>query len=162
MAVPASTAPTVKAWLTAAITAACTADPSFRLLVTYGDPQSGADDYVTVGKVSRTVEPHAIVGTMGANSLRETYTVDIEIQVFRKSSPVATETRLFALLAQVETVVREQLADVIRVGDPVASLGGHVWRITPPDEHEIATEQSSNEGFWWSHTTYPLLVNAII
>jgi hypothetical protein len=111
MPAPVSTWPSVKAYLFAQITAACPPP----VLVAYNDPLGDLeDDVVVVGQVTRQIEPGAIVGSLGAGSLFERYTVDVTVSCFRGGdNPLAADTQCAALVDAAIGVVR---ADLTRGG----------------------------------------------
>jgi hypothetical protein len=134
MPAPVSTWPSVKSFLFAQITALPVCAPP--VLVVYNDPLGDLEeDVVVVGQVTRQIEPGAIVGSLGAGSLFERYTVDVTVSCFRGGdNPLAADTQCAALVGAVIEVVRADL-----------TLGGRVLKAWPRD-HVLAGRSVTDEG----------------
>jgi hypothetical protein len=123
MTIPVSTAPTAKLYLYNQIIALVN-DPA--VLVSYGEPGlEQPDDIIVVGAVSRQVVISQMVGSGGTGWLDETYTIGVDVEVYRGGADAPTaDARAWALVGVVETVVRT---------DP--SLGGAVI-VAHPSENQ--------------------------
>jgi len=154
MTIPVPTVPAVRAALYTALVAACTPDTDVDLLVRYDEPGPyQPEDIVSVGDVTtRTTEPLAMVGGMGALALNEAYSVEVVIDVCRSGDDpgqVTTE-RAWALEAQVETVVRT---------DP--TFGGNTW-IARPGQSRSESEWTEDHGWFRVRITVSVDVEAAI
>jgi hypothetical protein len=136
MTIPSSTAPAVRAYLFAQLTAQLQPDPNTTssLLVCYDEPgPNQPDDIVSVGKVHRTVGINSLVGGGGAGWLDERYTVEIEIDVYRgNDDPQYVYQRSSDLADAAIAIVR---------ADP--SLGGLVLTARPQtSSHEVTWDDA--------------------
>lgn len=132
MPIPSSSAPAVRAYLFAQLTAQLQPDPNVttaRLLVCYDEPgPDQPDDIVSVGKVHRNIGVNSMVGGGGGGWLDERFTVEIEIDVYRgNDDPQYVYQRSSDLADAVIAVIRT---------DP--SLGGLVLTARPQSSsHEV-------------------------
>jgi hypothetical protein len=128
MAVPVSTVPAAKAALFTAIT---TQVNDTSVLVVYGQPGTNRpDDIIEVGRVHRTVEQHAKVGSYQAGSLHEHYTIEVVVSSYRGNEDgQATDARAWALVANVEAAVRNDptLANAVLEAVPSQAVGDDMW-----------------------------------
>jgi hypothetical protein len=111
--VPVSTAPTVKAYLLAAIQALATAVAGEQLVVIYSPPGDyQPDDIIYVGDVdNRACEPDAFVGDGGAHAFTERYELEVVCDAFRMGDyPDKVDARAWAMAAYVETAVRNDMS----------------------------------------------------
>jgi hypothetical protein len=137
MAVPGATWPAAKLYLFNQLRASAVCAPP--VVVAYNDPLGDLeDDVVVVGKVSRLVEPLALVGSYGAGAFAERYTVQVTVSSFRGGdNPVATDLQCAALVDAVVSVVRT---------DP--TLGGVVLQAKPgnhdPDGRWVTDSDGQN------------------
>lgn len=135
MTIPVSTVPQVRAYLFQQLT---TAVPNTAEVFDGEDTQSDREDWVKVLGARRQVGPLAMVGGGGQFWRDEKYSVEIEIETFtagRVGSMEASETRAYALLAVLETVVRQ---------DP--SLGGLVLQANPKDSTDVPSWSPDGSG----------------
>lgn len=110
MSIPGSTAAAVKAWLLAQLQTIAE-DPGHDLLAGYDlsreNDENTADDMVWVGRVQRQVDPMAMVGSLGAGALSETFEADVVVSVWRSSGDAqAVWERAAALTDDVIAAVR--------------------------------------------------------
>lgn len=126
--IPVSTAPAVRAWLLAQVTAALTPDPldkSAQLLVCLDSPGTFQPaDIVAIGDVATTFGVNSLVGSGGSGWLEERYTVNVDIEIFRGGdSAQAVSDRAFLLGASVINCVRQDpsLGTNVLVGKPISS-----------------------------------------
>ncbi len=120
-----STAPAVKAYLVAAIKAVMDADIGSGdpvVLVSYNEAGNNLpDDFIWVGKVTRTFAPNRFIGSGGPGWGIEKYEIDINLSVLHGAlNPQPCEERAWHLVALIEQAVRN---------DP--SCGGRVIVAVP-------------------------------
>ena len=154
MSIPISTVPGVRASLFEALQATCTAAAGVDLLVRYDDPGPfEPPDIVSLGDVTnRNVEYHAMVGDMGAQSLAESYSIEVVIDVCRQGDDpgqVTTE-RAWALAAQVETAART---------DP--TFGGLAWE-SRPGVSRSESQWTEDHAWYRVRVTVSIDVEAVI
>ena len=132
--IPGSTAVAARQYLYDTLTATLTPDPlskTSQLLVCFDEPgEYQPDDIVTVGRVERTINPNSLVGGGGAGWLEETYTVEIDIEVYRGGDdPQGTYTRASALTDQIVAAVRADpsMGGAVLVCKPIASNLDVAW-----------------------------------
>lgn len=132
--VPGTTAVAVRRYLFDTLTATLAPDPLSKtsdLLVCYDEPGPyQPDDIVSVGKVERTINTNSMVGGGGAGWLEESYTVDVDIEVFRGGDdPQGVFTRTSDLIDQIAAVAREDpsLGERVLVCKPTASTCEVEW-----------------------------------
>lgn len=138
MAIPVSTAPAVKAYLFAQLSAQVwpAATGVAAVQVTYDHPGPYmADDIVSVGDLlTRTCMPAAMVGSGGAKWLDEVYQLEVTVDVFRGADYAQTAfERAFTLMAVVESVVRTDpfCGGLVIEARPLQSTSSSEW----DDEH---------------------------
>jgi hypothetical protein len=123
--IPASSIPTVRAWLLAQLQATLKPDPTnpaSELLICDGEPGTyEPDDVVWLGDVHQDYEPEQTTGSGGPGWLREDYQQHIHVEIYRGGDdPTGCFGRARALADLVVAIVRS---------DP--SLGGAVTRARP-------------------------------
>lgn len=154
MAAPVSTIPAVKAWLYGQLQTACTAATGIDLLVRYGEPGPfQPEDVVSIGAaINRAAAPFGIVGSLDvANSMIETYELEIDIDITRNGEDVAQATteRAYTLAAQVEEVVRA-----------TPTLGGHVTQSRPMSSNDRS--EWTDDGWFNVTVTLAIYCEAVI
>lgn len=144
MTVPVSTVPTVKAWLLGRLTSQITQAPGASMAVVYGDPGTNQpDDLIQINTGNRELLPGSLVGSLDQGSLREKYTIDVTVRVYRggAQSFQTAEERLWAIVAVIERVFRTDMWALI-AGDAAvrsATLGGAVWSLSI-EPHDLTEE----------------------
>lgn len=148
-AIPASTAPTAKAYLFEQMQVSL-AGPD--LQVFYSEPGPGyPDDVVYLGDTEQQEVPTQMVGSGGAGWLFELYHQVVEVDVYRGGDdPQTVYERAAALVAQIEALVR---------ADP--SLGGRVITAMPAGTHYESGWEESHMGRI-THATMRITVEARI
>jgi hypothetical protein len=150
--IPASTAPAVRRYLFAQLTAQLTPDPlspRSSLIVCYDEPGTNdPDDIVCVGKVNRNISLGSFVGSGGAGWLDETYSVEIQVDVFRGGDDAQAAYERAALLS-------DQVIAIVRA-DP--SLGNNV-NLSRPTLHE--TEVSWDATHMGRHATSTIEIECV-
>lgn len=135
MTIPTSTVPAARQYLVTGIRSAAGSQAE----VFDGDADHlDHENWITVGGVTRQVAPLAMVGNGGQFWREERYSVAIEINCFvagRENSMQQANTNAYALLAIVESVVRQ---------DP--SLGGLVIQAAPKSSTSIPSWDEEGQG----------------
>jgi hypothetical protein len=137
---PTSTAPAAKAWLFGQLQTTLTAASDATFSCTYAtevDTLAGAGDQVWMGGiVNRNVTVLALLGDMGAGSLKEEYNLEVNVSCYRRSDKGDTaETRAWDLAGQIETVART---------DP--TLGGNVTISRPAQSNSTVDWDDAGTG----------------
>jgi hypothetical protein len=136
MTIPSSSAPAARRYLFDQLTSVLTPDPlspHSSLIVVYDEPTTDEpDDIVAVGRVNRTLSAAAFVGNGGGGWLDESYSVEIQVDVFRGGDDAQAAYERAALLS--DAVIAAVRAD--------PSLGGVVSK-AQPTLHETETSWDS-------------------
>lgn len=134
MTIPASTAGAARSYLFQSLTAQLAPDmlnKSASLLVCYDDPgPHQPDDIVSVGKVERHISVSSLVGGGGAGWLSESYTIEINIEVYRGGDdPQAVYDRAASLCDAVVAIVRADpsLGGLVLQARPISSSHSVTW-----------------------------------
>jgi hypothetical protein len=111
MTVPVSTVPAAKTWLIGQLQTALTEDPTATMTVQYGPfayADNNPDDMVWLGDADRQAEPWTLTGGLTIPlSMKETYDLTVNVSCYRGGDQSQTvEDRAWALIAEIETVVR--------------------------------------------------------
>lgn len=132
--IPISSAPAARSWLFDQLTASLVPDPvspSSMLLVCYGEPgPNEPDDIVSVGAVARDISVSALVGGGGAGWLDESYTITVDVEVYRGGDSHQTAfDRASYLIDGIVNTVRADLSmgGAVLIAKPVASACDTTW-----------------------------------
>lgn len=137
--IPGSTAVAVRQFLFDTLTASLVPDPlskTSQLLVCFDEPgEFQPDDIVSIGKVERALNTNSMVGGGGAGWLEESYTVEVEIEVYRGGDdPQGVFTRTSDLIDQIVVAARTDpsLGTRVLICKPTNSTCEVTW----DDEHK--------------------------
>jgi hypothetical protein len=132
--IPVSTVPAVIGYLATAIQAQLNADPDASdIVLSIGEPsQDMPDVYVEIASdVRRTVPKLAEVSGLYANSMAESYDLDIKVSVAQETVDLLQDTlaivqRCWQIVAYVETAIRLDLTlgNTVLTGKPSQTRGG--------------------------------------
>lgn len=134
--IPVSTVPAVRSYLRSAIVAQI-ADPTVQVFDGV-ESTNVADDVVLVAGVQRQSSRSAMVGNGQQHALEETYQLEVRVSCFRgggEDYAPTVDARAWALIAQVESVVRSDmsLGGLVLTARPgISQSSGPQWE----DEHK--------------------------
>jgi hypothetical protein len=149
--IPASTVKTVKGRLYDAILATVTAEGVNDLGVFYDEPgPNKPNDIVAVGTVRRLVQPLGVVGDQGAGRYLESYTVDVDISIFRTDARAAFER----MCDIVDIVIAAQRSD--------PTFGGALYDSSPGEQELGASTWDDEHKGVIADTTVRIVCSAAI
>jgi hypothetical protein len=129
--IPVSTVPAAVAALTSQIQTQVNTDPAAStILVIAGQEGSDApDDLIIVARnIQRRVTERTFIGDLSAQSLEETYTIDVLCSSWSGDpDPVANMNRAWVLAGYVETAVRTDpsLGGIVLIARPAGTTDGY-------------------------------------
>lgn len=135
MTIPSSSVPGAIGAILSAITTAAAGDRS-TMTICLGVPGTNVDDDIIWidGEVARSLPVESMIGSFGAQALREVYDLTINVSSFADSDDLTVMTRAYQLAAYVESAVRSNptLGGLVELCVPTGSTGGQPQPVQEP------------------------------
>jgi hypothetical protein len=137
--IPASSAPAARQWLFEQCSAALVADPldkNARLGVYMDEPGTPdqPEDIVDINDIQNKFDTNALVGGGGAGWLNESFTISVDVSVFRGGDDAqAVSARAYTLAAQIIALVRADptMGNTVLIAKP----SGATYTGAPTEDH---------------------------